>query len=233
MNLKKLQTSTALALTIGVTATGAAPILFAKDAIAATPAPMKVAQLFPSSPTSQPVSQTGAVRIPAGTTLRLAYRDAEKIVVAPNERLPITLTIPNNVRTSNGTLLIPAGSQVKGEFQPVDGGTRFVANTLVLNNGNQLALNGQTNVISRTEEIRRGVSTDAILKGAALGSGAAAIISGITGNRRITLGKVLIGTGAGALGGLLLGRNRNQVISINPQTDLDLRLTSFLAVNPY
>lgn len=231
LTLKKLQTSTALALTIGVTATGAAPIVFAKDAIAA-PAPMTVAQLFPSSP-SPSTQTTGAVRIPAGTTLRLAYRDAEKIVVAPNERLPITLTVPSNIRTSNGTLLIPAGSQVKGEFQPVDGGTRFVANTLILNNGNQLALNGQTDVVSRTEEIRQGVSTDAILKGAAIGSGAAAIISGITGNRRITAGKVLIGTGAGVLGGLLLGRNRNQVISVNPQTDLNLRLNSSLALNPY
>lgn len=228
LNLKKLQTSTALALTIGVTATGAAPILLAKDALAA-PTPLKVAQLFPSSPTQT----TGAVRIPAGTALRLAYRDAEKIVVAPNERLPMTLTVPNNIRTSNGTLLIPAGSQVKGEFQPVDGGTRFVANTLILNNGTQLSLSGQTDVISRTEEIRQGVNTDSILKGAAIGSGAAAIISGITGNRRITAGKVLIGTGVGALGGLLLGRNRNQVISVDPRTDLNLRLNSSLAINPY
>lgn len=229
LSLKKLQTSTALALTIGVTATGAAPIVFAKDAIAA-PAPMKVAQLFPPSGGT---TTTSAVRIPAGTTLRLAYRDAEKIVVAPNERLPVTLTVPNNIRTSNGTLLIPAGSQVKGEFQPADGGTRFVANTLILNNGNQLSLNGQTDVISRTEEIRRGVSTDAILKGAAIGSGAAAIIAGTTGNRRLTVGKVLIGTGVGALGGLLLGRNRSQVISVDPRTDLNLRLNTALAINPY
>ncbi|MBE9008976.1 hypothetical protein IQ250_01985 [Pseudanabaenaceae cyanobacterium LEGE 13415] len=225
-NLKKLQSGTALALTLGVTATGAAPIVFAKDAMAA-PAPMQLAQLFPS----QPSQTTGAVRIPAGTTLRLAYRDAEKILVAPNERLPITLTVPNNIRTSNGRLLIPAGSQVKGAFEPVNGGgTRFIAESLILSNGTQLALDAQTDVVTRTEEIRRGVSTDAILKGAAIGSGAAAIIAGVTGNRRITLGRVLIGTGVGALGGLLLGRNRNQVLSVN-QADLNLRLNSALAVN--
>ncbi|MGG6268368.1 hypothetical protein ACQ4M3_19775 [Leptolyngbya sp. AN03gr2] len=229
-NLKKLQSGTALALTLGVTATGAAPIVFAKDALAA-PAPMQLAQLFPSQPT-QPSQTTGAVRIPAGTTLRLTYRDAEKIVVAPNERLPITLTVPNNIRTSNGRLLIPAGSQVKGAFEPANGGTRFIAESLILNNGQQLAIDAQTDVVSRTEEIRRGVSTDAILKGAAIGSGAAAIISGVTGNRRITLGRVLIGTGVGALGGLLLGRNRNQVISVN-QSDLNLRLNSSLAVNQF
>lgn len=227
LNLKKLQSGTALALTLGVTATGVAPIVFAKDAIAAS-APMQIAQLFPSQPRS-----TGAVRIPANTTLRLGYREAEKILVAANERLPITLTVPNNIRASNGALLIPAGSQVKGEFQPVSGGTRFVANTLVLTNGTQLTLDAQTDVVSRTEEVRRGVNTDAILKGAAIGSGAAAIISAITGNRRITVGKVLIGTGAGALGGLIFGRNTNQVISVNPQTDLNLRLNSSLALNPF
>ncbi len=225
LNLKKLQTSTALALTLGITATGTAPIIGVRDAIAA---PMQIAQLFPSS---RPTQTTGAVRIPSGTTIRLAYPDAQKIVVAPNERLPITLTVPNNIRTSNGALLIPRGSQVKGEFQPVDGGTRFVANTLTLPNGNQLSLDAQTDVVTRTEEIRQGVSTDAILKGAAIGSGAAAIISAVTKNR-VTLGRVLIGTGAGALGGLIFGRNRNQVISINPQTDLNLRLNSSLAVNP-
>ncbi|MER3433521.1 MAG: hypothetical protein C4288_08825 [Leptolyngbya sp. ERB_1_1] len=230
LNLKKLQSSTALALTLGVTATGAAPIVFAKDAVAA-PAPMQIAQLFPP-PGGQ---TTGAYRIPAGTRLRLTYRDAEKILVAPNERLPITLTVPNNIITSNRTVLIPAGSQVKGEFQPIDGGTgtRFVANTLILTNGNQISLDGQTDVISRTEEVRRGVNGDAILKGAAIGSGAAAIISGVTGNRRITAGKVLIGTGAGALGGLIFGRNTNKVISVNSQSDLNLRLNSSLAVNPF
>ncbi|HTL90235.1 MAG TPA: hypothetical protein VL134_12610 [Leptolyngbya sp.] len=233
LNLKKLQTSTALALALGVTATGAAPIVFAKDAIA-TPAPIQLAQLFPSRPAQNPVpNQTyGAVRIPAGTTIRLAYPEAEKIVVAPNERVPMTLTIPNNIRASNGALLIPRDSKVKGEFQPADGGTRFVATTLILPNGNQLSLDGQTDIVTRTEEIQQGADTGSILKGAAIGSGAAAIISAITKNR-VTLGRVLIGTGAGALGGLLLGRNRNQVLSVNPQTDLNLRFNSSLAVNPY
>lgn len=223
LNLKKLQSSTALALTIGVTATGAAPIVLAKDAVAA---PLRIAQLFPS----QRPQATGAVRIPAGTTIRLAY-DAKKIIVAPNERLPITLTVPNNIRTSNGALLIPRNSQVKGEFQPVDNGTRFVANTLILPDGTQLALDAQTDVVTRTEQIQRGVNTDAILKGAVIGSGAAAILSAVTKNR-VTLGRVLIGTGAGALGGLIFGRNRNQVISVDPQSDLNLRLNSALAVNP-
>jgi hypothetical protein len=41
---------------------------------------------------------------------------------------------------------------------------------------------------------------------------------------------VLGGGAAGALAGLFLGRNRVTLLSISPNTDLDLRLTSPLAV---
>jgi hypothetical protein len=238
LNLKKLQTSTALALTLGMGATGIAPMVMAGKAVA-TPAPMTVAQLFPNQRTTPNTNSTyngGRIVIPAGRSLPATYTQAEKIVVAPGERLPITLTINNNIRASNfnRSLLIPAGTKVEGEFQPVDQtGTRFVAKNLVFPNNTRVAFNAESDVITRTEEIRRGVSTDALLKGAAIGSGAAAIISGITGNRRITLGKVLIGTGAGALGGLVFGRNRAQVLSVDPKTDLSLRLNDSLALNPY
>jgi hypothetical protein len=238
LNLKKLQTSTALALTLGMGATGIAPMVMAGKAVA-TPAPMTVAQLFPNQRTTPNTNSTyngGRIVIPAGRSLPTTYTQAEKIVVAPGERLPITLTINNNIRASNSnrSLLIPAGTKVEGEFQPVDQtGTRFVAKNLVFPNNTRVAFNAESDVITRTEEIRRGVSTDALLKGAAIGSGAAAIISGVTGNRRITLGKVLIGTGAGALGGLVFGRNRAQVLSVDPKTDLSLRLNDSLALNPY
>lgn len=229
LNLKRLQTSTALALTLGMGATGIAPIVMMGQATAA-PAVFKTAQLFPS----QGTTTTGRVVIPIGTRLPTNYTQAEKIVVAPGERLPVTLTVESNIVDRNRNRLIPAGSKIEGEFQPVgQTATRYVANTLVLPNGTRLSLNAESDEISRTEEIRRGVSTDAVLKGAAIGSAAAAIISGVTGRRTITLGKVLIGTGAGALGGLIFGRNSAKVISVNPRTDLALRLNTALAVNPY
>lgn len=232
LNLKKLQTSTALALTVGMSSTAVAPIALMGSATAA-PAPMTLAQLFPSSPSSTSPVYSGRVTIPAGTTLPMSY-DQEKILVAPNETLKATLTLPVNVRGNDRdrTILIPSGSKVEGEFQPTGGGTQFVARTLIFPNGTRQGIDAISNVETRRETIRRGVSTDSLLKGAALGSGAAAIISGITGNKKITLGKVLIGTGAGALGGLLLGRNRNEVVVVNPR-DLRVRLNSSLSLNPY
>jgi hypothetical protein len=228
LNLKKLQASTALALTLGVTSTSIAPIVM-MGAANATQAPQKVAQLFPS----QRTSPSYGVRIPAGASFPVVYDKAERIVIAPTETVPMTLTIARNIRSSSGSLLIPAGSQVEGEFRPAENNnSQFIARTLILTDGTRLPIDARSDILSRKENIRQGVDTGSILKGAAIGSGAAAIISGVTGKKRVTLGRVLIGTGAGALGGLLLGRKNNEVVVVDPRTDnLSLTLNSSLALN--
>jgi hypothetical protein len=224
LSLKKFQSGTALAIALSMTSAGLAPLSLAASANA-TPAPYTLAQLFPSQRTAQ------QLRIPAGAVLPVTYDKGEKIVVAPNEKLPITLTISRNVRSSAGTLLIPSGSRVEGELRPATGGSQFVANTLVMTNGDRLPLDASSDVVTRKETISKGTNVGGILTGAAIGSGAAAIISGVTGNRKITLGKVLIGTGAGALGGwLLAGQKKAEVVVIDPNTDLNLTLNSALAL---
>lgn len=229
LNLKKLQASTALALTLGVTSTSIAPMAI-MSAASAGESPQKVAQLFPSQRTTQ---QTYNLRIPAGASLPVTYDKAEKIVLAPNETVPITLTISRNIRSSSGSLLIPAGSQVEGEFRPADNnGSQFVSRTLILTNGTRLPIDARSDVITRKETIRQGTNVGSVLKGAAIGAGASAIIAGITGNRRISRTGVLLGSGVGALSGLLLGRNRNEVVVVEPRTDnLSLVLNSSLALN--
>lgn len=231
LSLKKLQASTALALTLGVTSTSVAPMAI-MGAASASPAPQKVAQLFPSQRTPQ---QTYGVRIPAGVNLPVTYDKAEKIVIAPKETVPITLTIARNVRSSSGTLLIPAGSQVEGEFRPADdNNTQFVSRTLILTNGTRLPIDARSDVISRKETIQKGTNVTSVLKGAAIGAGASAIIAGITGNRRISRTGVLLGSGVGALSGLFLGKNRAEVVVVEPRTEnLTLTLNSSLALNNY
>jgi tetrahydromethanopterin S-methyltransferase subunit F len=223
LHLNRWQAGPALVIALGITTSAIAPFL--------TPAPVAakpsytLAQLFPSS---QPQSQRLA--IPAGTVIPVRYDKAEKIVVLPTETTPLTLIVSRNIRSSSGTLLIPAGSEVKGNLKPTGEGSQFVAEDLVLTDGTVLPINARSQVITRTEKIRRGVNSDAVLKGTAIGAGAATLISGITGNRRITLGKILAGAGAGALGGLLFGRREVEVISIDPDTDLNLTLSSSLAL---
>jgi hypothetical protein len=181
--------------------------------------------------TTQPPVATD-FRIPAGTTLPVRY-DKEKILVTPDERAPLTLTVEQNITASNGTVLIPSGSQVVGELQPAQGqrGSQFVAQSLVMPDGRRMSISGTSAVVTKTETITKGASTGRILRDAVLGSAAAAAISGVTGDRTITATEVLGGTAAGTLIGLFLGRDRVDLIAIDPDTDLNVTLNQDLTIS--
>ena len=221
--LHNWRSGSALLVTFGLVSSAIAPLpLPALAGSLQTAAPQTLAQLFPS--------QSRRPTIPANTRLPVRYDNAEKIVLLPTETLPITLKIDRNIRDSNRTLLIPSGSEVRGNLKPADGGSQFVADTLVLTNGDRYAFNASSEVVTTTQEVRPGVDTGSVLKGAAVGAAAATVISGVTGKRRITLGKILIGAGAGAVGGLLLGKKKADVIVVNPKSDLELTLRSPLTL---
>jgi hypothetical protein len=85
-------------------------------------------------------------------------------------------------------------------------------------------------LITQTEEVRRGSNVIEVLAGAALGAGAAAGIAAVTGDRAIATEEVLGGGAVGTLLAAFLGRNRVTLITIDPDTDLDLALDSPLAL---
>ncbi len=175
------------------------------------------------------------VSIPAGTRIPVRYEKAEKIVVTPDETTSLTLTVAADITNRNGNVLIPAGTKIVGQLEPVERrsekGSRFVARELVLNSDQRRDIDATSRVITRTERITKGASSGSILEGAAAGGAAAALISGVTGNHHIPVGAVLGGAGAGAVGGLLLGRRNADVVVIYPDRDLDLRLGSDLPVS--
>ncbi len=177
-----------------------------------------------------PVNTPTQVRIPSGTTIPVKYDQAEKILVTPDETAPLTLTVAQNITTSQGTVLIPAGSQVVGELRPAEGGSQFVARELVLTSGQRITLDAESEVITATETIRKGASTGTVLKDAALGAAAAAGVAAVTGDRAIATEEVLGGAGIGALIGLFLGRDSVTLIRIDPNQDLNLTLGSDLVL---
>ncbi|MBW4443149.1 MAG: S-layer homology domain-containing protein [Plectolyngbya sp. WJT66-NPBG17] len=191
--------------------------------VAAVQSPYIVGQVAP---------QPQAVNIPAGTAIPLRYDRADRILLAKNEPqpTPITLTVAQNIVTSDGTVLIPAGSQVSGQLTVAQNAAQFTASELTLANGQKIAIAATSDPITTTESIRRGANTGTILKDAALGSAAAAGVAAVTGDRNIKAGEVLIGTGVGALAGLIFGGDRIDLISIRPNTDLNLRLTTTLTL---
>ncbi|MGD2181769.1 hypothetical protein [Lusitaniella coriacea] len=215
------KTSTSTVLTLSLLAGAAVPL--------GLPTPA-TAQLFPSQ-RNRPLYSAQST-IPRGTTLPVRYDEAEKILLANDETMPLTLIVAANIKDRRERVLIPYGSELEGQLQPTGDGAQFIARTLIFPDGQRLPVDGTSRTITRTEEIDRGTDVGSILQGAAIGAAASAILSAITGDRSIGLGEVFGGAGLGALGGLLLGgRKEAELISINPEEDLDVTLNSDLTLS--
>ncbi|MBW4462763.1 MAG: S-layer homology domain-containing protein [Nodosilinea sp. WJT8-NPBG4] len=169
--------------------------------------------------------------LPTGTTMTTNYAESDKIVVLPDETAPLTLTVAQAITDSTGRVLVPAGSQVVGELRPSGNGSQFVAQELVLPSGQRLAISATSQTVTTTETIRRGATLGETLAGAVLGSGAAAAISRTTGDQSVGTLEVLAGTATGATLARLFGRDRVEVIAINPSQDLTLTLNQPLVLS--
>lgn len=171
-----------------------------------------------------------AAQIPTGTTLTVRH-EADKILLSPEEPdpVPLTLLIDRDV-VSGGRVIVPANTQVVGELRLEGEGARFYAKELVLSNGSSVPISATSAVVTNTQRVTKGANVVEILAGTALGAGAAAAITGLTGDRVVEPETVLGGGAAGAVAGFLLGRDRVTLISINPNTDLALTLNAPLAM---
>ncbi|MCL6754155.1 S-layer homology domain-containing protein [Nostoc sp. CCCryo 231-06] len=199
--------------------------LVSSNQASAMNSPYVVALGQPTTPT--PLSVT----IPQGTAIPVKYDKAEKILVTKDETAPLTLTVSQNVVTQGGTVVIPAGSQVMGQLKPATGGSQFVAEKLVLTNGQEYQLNATSDVITKTETVKKGTSISSIIKNTVLGAGAATAVSAVTGDRAIATEEVLGGAGIGALVGLFFGKNSVDLIAIDPDTDLQMTINQNLLVS--
>lgn len=190
------------------------------------------AQLFPQRESNFPSRQDRQDRyapltIPRGVVIPVEY-EQEKILVTKEETVPVTLTVAANIRNRNRQTLIPYGSEIVGQIEPAGEGSRFVAEEIVFPDGSAQFINASSEIVTRTETIKKGASTGDILKGAAIGGAAATVLAGIFGD--INAVEVLGGAGAGALAGILLGGRQAELVSIDPNNDLDLTLQSDLAL---
>lgn len=159
-----------------------------------------------------------------GTVVPVRYEKAEKILLKTDERMPVTFTVTQSL-VDRGIVVIPAGSQISGELRPVSGGTQFVATDVVLPNGGRIPLNAVSDVVTEKEVVQRGVNVGTVVKGAVLGGGAATLLGGVTGDRRIRPWQVLTGVFGGAGVGAAIGRNRVELVSVKPE-NLRLALQS-------
>lgn len=172
----------------------------------------------PAPAVAQRSSQYSVGRIAAGTNIPVNY-EKEKIIVTPDETAPLTLTVAQDIRSSQGRVVIPSGSEISGQLQPARRGSQFVARELRIGR-KRYRLDANSRVVTRTESIERGANGNSIVKGAAIGAAAAAAISGITGDKAIATEEVLGGAGIGAIAGVLLGRKKSRCRRHSPRTRL-------------
>lgn len=145
----------------------------------------------------------------AGTTIPVEFEN-DRVIVAAKETAPLALTVASDITNDQGMVVIPAGSIIEGELRPTDDGSRFVAETLVIN-GRRLPIAATSNVVTRTENVRN-PDFRKVLGGAALGAGAAAGISTVLGDESIEASEVLVGAGVGAAVGSSVGRPITSVV---------------------
>jgi hypothetical protein len=182
--------------------------------------------------TTTPTTPTSSL-IASGTVIPVKY-NKEKILVTPDETAPLTLTTDTSVKGTNGSVLIPANTQVVGKLQKAPAGvtgSQFVAEKLIFPDGKELAISGSSKPITKTETVKKGAKLGTVLKNTALGAGAAAAIAAVTGDRAIATEEVLGGAGIGALIGLFLGRREIDLVAIEPDTDLDVTINKDVSIS--
>jgi hypothetical protein len=220
------QSATATALTMGMAA-AMLPLIMVP--LMATPSRAETAPRM-----AQLLQQRLQYRLPAGTVIPVRYDEAERIILKPDETVDVTLIVAADVRSpSTNRVVIPAGSTITGELRPEEAGTQFVSETITLRQERLLddgeeaeaqAIDAVSDVITDTQVITEESDPD-ILRGAAIGAAAAAVLSEIFGS--IDVIEVLGGAGLGALAEILLsGSEEVEVVVIEPATDLDLTLQS-------
>ncbi|MGB2924342.1 MAG: hypothetical protein WBB82_03495 [Limnothrix sp.] len=191
------------------------------------------AQLFKNQNPSPSQNRSRTVTIATGTQIPVMYREAEKIFVAKDETMDLTVEVAANLKDRYGQVLIPYGTKVEGRLEPTEQGTQFVARQLIFSEDDVQTIYGESRPISRTEVVKEGANGTDILEGALIGAGAAVILGGITGDRKIDLSTILLGGGLGALGGWALGSEEAEVVAIDPDRDLNIVLSDRLTLQPY
>ncbi|AFY74111.1 hypothetical protein Syn7502_02092 [Synechococcus sp. PCC 7502] len=162
----------------------------------------KIAQVF---------RQNSVLR--AGESIEVRLDSSETLYIGKGERKTADLRVDQDVISANGTVLIPEGAIIGGEFVPVSGGAKFVAKTLT-SRGGTVRLLAESDLINDVKDPRE-TGVGSIAGDAAIGGLAGALLGGIFGDRSISTEKILGGAAAGVIVGNVTAP---QVVVIEPST---------------
>ncbi len=165
----------------------------------------RVAQVFRST-----------LSLPMGQAIATKIDRKETLYIAKGETVNAILLVAEDIPATNGTILIPAGAAIEGQFVPAEGGSKFVAQKFT-SRGATVKLQAESALINDIKDPRE-TGAGAILTDAGIGGAAGAVLGGVLrGNVQI------IDVLGGAAASVLVGNvTAPQVTVIEPNTVVNI-----------
>lgn len=165
----------------------------------------KLAQVFRST-----------FNLPVGQAIATKINRQDTLYINKGETVKTSLLVAQDISANNGTVLIPVGAVIEGQFVPAEGGSKFVAQKFT-SRGATVRLQAESALINDIKDPRE-TNAGAILTDAGIGGAAGAVLSGILrGNIQIL--DILGGAAAGAVIGNVTAP---QVTVIEPSTVVNI-----------
>ncbi len=173
-----------------------------------------LAQRFPES-SQRSLSERGILK---GTRIPIHYQEFQRIILTERENLPLTVTISANLYNRRGKVIIPYGSEIFGQLQPIQKGIQFVAYQVHLPR-TVYPIKAVSQVVNRRQIIESEVEAVNLTQGTLFGLEAAKAITPL-------ISQDTSHVGLRELSGWLLGHLAVNVFVIYPNQDLTLTLQS-------
>ncbi|OIP71906.1 MAG: hypothetical protein AUK48_11725 [Oscillatoriales cyanobacterium CG2_30_44_21] len=126
----------------------------------------RVAQIFRST-----------LSLPAGQAIAAKINRQDTLYINKGETVDASLVVAQDIPASNGTVLIPAGALIEGQFVPAEGGSKFVAQKFT-SRGATVKLQAESALINDVKDPRE-TNAGAILTDAGIGGAAGAVLGGV------------------------------------------------------
>jgi len=148
--------------------------------------------------------------LPAGTVLSLRYPGTQALPLSAEPRQEVLL-LQSDLRDRSGRLIASEGTEVLGKFETSGGGSRFIAQAILLR-GQNVTIAAQSDILGGA----RKVSNNRLIRNSGIGALAGAVLGGLAG------GNVIGGAAAGAA---VTYATAPKSATIQPGQILDVRLT--------
>jgi hypothetical protein len=149
----------------------------------------------------------------AGVALRTLIRQSEPLYLSPGESHDYTLRLDASATVDGRTY--PAGSIVRGSFEPITGGLQYIATSIEV--GDRIYTLNAASAVLHDQKDPRETTTGAILGDAAIGAAGGLVLGEVLGDADVW--EIIGGAAAGAVVGNVTAP---QVVVIEPDQPITL-----------